>query len=57
LQASGPAIGGWLHDIGGGVASVLFGTALFLVPLPLLAVFRILSMRLPSEAGAPLAGR
>ena len=57
LQASGPAIGGWLHDIGGGVASVLFGTALFLVPLPLLALFRILSMRLPSEAGAPVAGQ
>jgi predicted MFS family arabinose efflux permease len=57
LQASGPAIGGWLHDIGGGAASVLFGTALFLVPLPLLALFRILSMRLPGEAGAAVAGR
>jgi predicted MFS family arabinose efflux permease len=54
LQASGPAIGGWLHDTGGGVASVLFGTALFLVPLPLLALFRILTMRLRSE---PVAGQ
>jgi predicted MFS family arabinose efflux permease len=45
LQASGPAIGGWIHDVGGGSASVLFGTALFLVPLPMLALFHVLSVR------------
>src|SRR5262249_31110344 len=45
LQASGPAVGGWLHDVGGAGASVLFGTALFLVPLPMLLLFRVLATR------------
>lgn len=46
LQACGPAIGGWFHDVGGGGAAVLFGTAMFLVPLPLLVVFQLLAPRL-----------
>jgi predicted MFS family arabinose efflux permease len=46
LQASGPAIGGWIHDMGGGKASLLFGSALFLVPLPMLVLFRLLADRL-----------
>jgi hypothetical protein len=46
LQASGPAIGGWIHDTRGGAASVLFGSVLFLVPLPMLALFRFLTVRL-----------
>lgn len=50
LQASGPAIGGWIHDVGGGGAPVLFGTAMFLVPLPLLVVFQLLAARLRVEA-------
>jgi predicted MFS family arabinose efflux permease len=60
LQASGPAIGGWIHDTRGGAASLLFGSALFLVPLPMLALFRFLTVRL--QAGriavvAPAASR
>ena len=40
LQATGPAIAGWLHDAAGGsMASVVFGAAMFMVPLPLLAIF------------------
>jgi predicted MFS family arabinose efflux permease len=39
LQASGPAVGGLIHDAGGSGASVLFSAALFLVPLPMLAAF------------------
>jgi predicted MFS family arabinose efflux permease len=39
LQASGPAIGGWIHDVAGSGASVLFGATMFLVPLPLLGAF------------------
>jgi predicted MFS family arabinose efflux permease len=46
LQASGPAVGGWIHDTGSGAASLLFGGALFLVPLPMLALFRLLTARL-----------
>jgi predicted MFS family arabinose efflux permease len=46
LQASGPAIGGWIHDTRGGAASLLFGSGLFLVPLPMLALFRFLTVRL-----------
>ena len=46
LQASGPAVAGWIHDAAGGSAAVLFGAAMFLVPLPLLAVFEILAARL-----------
>ena len=45
LQASGPAIGGWIHDTRGGAASVLFGSVLFLVPLPMLALFRFLTVQ------------
>jgi len=45
LQASGPAIGGWIHDMAGGGASVLFGAAMFLVPLPMLALFQWLSLK------------
>lgn len=52
LQASGPAVGGWLHDAVGGGASVLFGAAMFLVPLPMLLLFRVLSMRLAARAVA-----
>jgi predicted MFS family arabinose efflux permease len=48
LQASGPAVGGLIHDTGGGAASLLFGGALFLVPLPMLALFRLLTGRLPT---------
>jgi predicted MFS family arabinose efflux permease len=46
LQASGPAVAGWIHDTAGGAAAVLFGTAMFLVPLPLLAVFECLAGRM-----------
>lgn len=61
LQASGPAIGGWIHDAGGGAASLLFGSALFLVPLPMLALFRLLTERLqpglvPTTASAAPPG-
>lgn len=60
LQASGPAIGGWIHDTRGGAASVLFGSVLFLVPLPMLALFRFLTVRLQGgrvAVGAPAAPR
>jgi predicted MFS family arabinose efflux permease len=50
LQASGPAVAGWIHDTAGGAAAVLFGTALFLVPLPLLAVFEFLAARMQPAA-------
>lgn len=45
LQASGPAVAGWIHDHAGGGAAVLFGTAMFLVPLPMLALFELLAGR------------
>ena len=52
LQASGPAVGGWMHDRRGHGASVLFGAAMFLVPLPLLAVFELLMARLRVVVGS-----
>jgi predicted MFS family arabinose efflux permease len=52
LQASGPAVGGWIHDVGGSGASVVFGAAMFLVPLPLLVVFQLLTARLRVVVGA-----
>lgn len=52
LQASGPAIGGVIHDLGGSGASVLFSAALFLVPLPMLAAFQMLSGRFITAAQA-----
>jgi len=45
LQASGPAFAGWVHDHVGGGAAVLFASAMFVVPLPMLAVFELLSRR------------
>jgi predicted MFS family arabinose efflux permease len=39
LQATGPAVAGWLHDRAGGAAAVDFAAAMFLVPLPMLLVF------------------
>jgi predicted MFS family arabinose efflux permease len=50
LQASGPAVAGWIHDAAGGGAAVLFGTAMFLVPLPMLAVFEFLAIRVDVRA-------
>jgi predicted MFS family arabinose efflux permease len=49
LQASGPAVAGWIHDASGSTAAVLFGAAMFLVPLPLLAVFEFLVSRLRAD--------
>jgi predicted MFS family arabinose efflux permease len=51
LQAGGPAVAGWIHDTAGGAAAVFFGTAMFLVPLPLLAAFVFLAARSQSAAG------
>jgi predicted MFS family arabinose efflux permease len=45
LQASGPAIAGWVHDSAGGGAAVYFAAAMFVVPLPMLAVFEFLVRR------------
>jgi predicted MFS family arabinose efflux permease len=45
LQASGPAIAGWLHDSAGGVAAVGFAAGCFLVPLPMFVVFELLARR------------
>ena len=45
LQASGPAITGWVRDVAGSAAAVDFAAALFVVPLPLLLVFGWLSRR------------
>ena len=50
MQASGPAIAGWIQDAAGSGASLLFGAMLFLVPLPLLALFHALAARLRVEA-------
>jgi len=50
LQASGPAVAGWVHDHGGGAAAVFFAAAMFLVPLPMLVVFEWLVRR---SSGAP----
>ena len=54
LQASGPAVAGWIHDNAGGAAAVLFGTALFLVPLPMLALFEFFAVRLRSAEAKPV---
>jgi MFS family permease len=43
LQASGPAVAGWIHDSAGGAAAVFFAAAMFVVPLPMLAVFEWLA--------------
>ncbi len=53
LQASGPTVAGWIHDHAGGAAAVWFAAALFVVPLPMLAVFEILARR--SRSTKPLA--
>jgi predicted MFS family arabinose efflux permease len=45
LQASGPAITGWVRDHAGSAAAVYFAAALFVVPLPLLLVFGWLARR------------
>ncbi|MSP01030.1 MAG: MFS transporter [Acetobacteraceae bacterium] len=45
LQASGPAIVGWVHDHAGGGAAVGYAAAMFLVPLPLLVVFEVAARR------------
>lgn len=45
LQATGPAIAGWLHDRAGAGAAVGFAAAMFVVPLPMLAVFELLARR------------
>jgi MFS family permease len=45
LQATGPAVAGWLHDSAGAGASVSFAAAMFVVPLPMLAVFEWLARR------------
>ena len=55
LQASGPAFAGWVHDHSGAGAAVFFAAAMFVVPLPLLAVFELLarrSKRVEKHAGA-----
>lgn len=57
LQATGPAIAGWVHDSAGGVAAVLFAAAMFVVPLPLLAVFEILIRRSQRRDPRPGAAR
>lgn len=45
LQATGPAIAGWVHDSAGGAAAVYFAASMFVVPLPMLAVFELLVRR------------
>jgi predicted MFS family arabinose efflux permease len=45
LQATGPAVAGWLHDSAGAGAAVYFAAAMFVVPLPMLAMFEILERR------------
>jgi MFS family permease len=45
LQASGPAIAGWIHDSAGGAAAIYFAAAMFVVPLPMMAVFEFLVRR------------
>ncbi len=45
LQATGPVIAGWVHDNAGAAAAVLFAAAMFLVPLPMFAVFEWLVRR------------
>ena len=50
LQATGPAIAGFVYEKAGGSAAVLFAAAMFIVPLPLLAVFEWLVTRARSTA-------
>ncbi len=57
LQASGPAIAGWVHDSAGGRAAVLFAAAMFVVPLPMLAVFNLLVRRLQRAEGREIIAR
>jgi predicted MFS family arabinose efflux permease len=45
LQASGPAVAGYVHDHAGAGAAVFFAAAMFVVPLPLFAVFEFLVRR------------
>jgi predicted MFS family arabinose efflux permease len=45
LQASGPAIAGWVHDSAGAATAVGFAAACFLVPLPMFVVFELLARR------------
>jgi predicted MFS family arabinose efflux permease len=45
LQASGPAVAGYVHDHAGGAAAVGFAAAMFLVPLPMYGVFQLLERR------------
>jgi predicted MFS family arabinose efflux permease len=45
LQATGPAVAGWLYDSAGAGAAVSFAAATFVVPLPMLAVFEWLVRR------------
>jgi predicted MFS family arabinose efflux permease len=45
LQASGPAVAGFVHDHAGGAAAVGFAAAMFLVPLPMYGVFELLARR------------
>jgi predicted MFS family arabinose efflux permease len=49
LQASGPAIAGWILDHAGANAAVGFAAAMFVVPLPMFVVFELLTRR--SRAG------
>jgi predicted MFS family arabinose efflux permease len=45
LQASGPAVAGYVHDHAGASAAVFFAAAMFVMPLPLFAVFEFLVRR------------
>lgn len=45
LQATGPAVAGWLHDNIGAAAAVYFAAAMFVVPLPMLMLFECLVRR------------
>lgn len=45
LQASGPAVAGWIHDQAGPAAAVGFAAGMFLVPLPMFVVFELLARR------------
>jgi predicted MFS family arabinose efflux permease len=51
LQATGPAVAGWLHDRVGGAAAVYFAAAMFVVPLPMLIAFEVL-LRHAQRTGA-----
>jgi predicted MFS family arabinose efflux permease len=45
MQATGPAIAGWVRDSMGGEAAVLLAAAMFVVPLPMLVAFELLARR------------